>query len=280
VKVFISADIEGCTGLVSWSQCSRPDGKSYDYEFARRMMTHDVNSAIRGAWAAGAGEIVVKDSHGNSKNLLIDQLEPGVSLISGHGAGKDGMVTGIDESFDALFMVGYHAMAGTGSGVMEHTIIGGITGMWVNERPCGEIGLAAGVAGHYGVPLALITSDDLGCREAIDLIPGMETAVTKTGIGRYMANLDHPSYTGPKIEAAAADAIRKAKQIPPFRWDEPSTVRIAFGRSEQADKCELVPGVVREDGLTISFAGENYLEAHRMVWAMMSMQSAGLDAQW
>jgi len=76
VKVYISADIEGITGLVSWSQCSRPDGKSFDYTFARRMMSHDVNAAIRGARAAGATEIVVKDSHGNSKNLLIEDLGP------------------------------------------------------------------------------------------------------------------------------------------------------------------------------------------------------------
>src|SRR5687768_14334167 len=99
MKVYISADIEGITGLVSWSQCSRPDGSSYDYQFARRMMTHDVNAAVRGARAAGATEVVIKDSHGNSKNLLIDGLEPGVQLVSGHGSGTDGMMEGIDDTF-------------------------------------------------------------------------------------------------------------------------------------------------------------------------------------
>src|SRR5277367_1350336 len=108
MRVYISADIEGITGLVSWSQCSRPDGNSYDYPFARRMMTHDVNAAVRGARKGGATDIVIKDSHGNSKNLLIDELESGVHLVSGHGCGIDGMMEGIDAAFDAAMLVGYH----------------------------------------------------------------------------------------------------------------------------------------------------------------------------
>src|SRR5687768_10694745 len=150
MKVYISADIEGITGLVSWSQCSRPDGSSYDFPFARRMMSHDVNAAIRGARRAGATEVVVKDSHGNSKNLLIEDLEPDVKLISGHGSGIDGMMQGIDESFDAAMLVGYHAMACTTAGIMEHTITGGVHRMKVNGELCGEIGLSAAVAGRYG----------------------------------------------------------------------------------------------------------------------------------
>ena len=184
MKVYISADIEGITGLVSWSQCSRPDGNSYDYQFARRMMTHDVNAAVRGARAAGATEILIKDSHGNSKNLLIDMLEPGVRLISGHGSGTDGMMEGIDETFDAAMLVGYHGMAGATTGIMEHTITGGVHRIRVNGQLCGEIGLSAGVAGRYGVPLVMISSDAVGCREAADLITGIETATTKDGLGR------------------------------------------------------------------------------------------------
>ena len=95
MKVFISVDIEGATGVASFSQCSRPDGSSYDYPFARRMLTGDVNAAIRGARAAGATEVVVKDSHAICKNLLIDELERDTQLISGMGAGTLGMMEGI-----------------------------------------------------------------------------------------------------------------------------------------------------------------------------------------
>jgi len=163
MRVYISVDIEGITGLVSWSQCSRPDGKSFDYAFARRMMSHDLNAAIRGARRAGATEIVIKDSHGNSKNLLIEDLEPGVELISGHGAGRDGMMQGINATFDAALLVGYHARAGALGGIMEHTITGGIHRIIINGQEIGEIGLSAAAAGQYGVPLLAVTSDLAGC---------------------------------------------------------------------------------------------------------------------
>src|ERR1700733_200141 len=103
------------------------------------MMSHDVNAAIRGARAAGATQIVVKDSHGNSKNLLIDDLEPGIELVSGHGSGNDGMMMGIDDTFDAAMLIGYHAMAGTLGGIMEHTITGGVHRLWVNGILTGEM---------------------------------------------------------------------------------------------------------------------------------------------
>ncbi|MGV3617328.1 MAG: M55 family metallopeptidase [Fimbriimonas sp.] len=280
MKVYISADIEGITGLVSWSQCSRPDGLSYDYQFARRMMTHDVNAAIRGVRAAGATEVVVKDSHGNSKNLLIEDLEPGTRLVSGHGAGTDGMMQGVDETFDCALLVGYHAMAGTGGGVMEHTITGGVHRMWVNGVECGEIGLSAGVAGRYGVPLVMVSSDAAGCAEAAELMPGIETAVTKTGIGRYMADLKHPSETGPLIEEAARRAVARRKEIDPHRWDEPATIRVEFNRSEEADMGEKLLSVpTRVNGFTLEGQYGTYQEAHRVVWNLMAMSFEGIGSQ-
>lgn len=280
MKVFISADIEGITGLVSWSQCSRPDGKSFDYLFARRMMTHDVNAAIRGARAAGATEIVVKDSHGNSKNLLIEDLEPGVRLISGHGAGTDGMMMGIDATYDAAMLVGYHAMAGTLGGVMEHTITGGVHRLWVNGTESGEMGLSAGVAGRYGVPLVMVSSDAAGCAEAASLLPGIETAVTKTGLGRYMADLLPPDQTGPLIEAAAKRALGKVKKIKPHVWHEPSVVRVEFNRAEEADMgAKLLSVPRRVNGYTVEGTYPTYEEAHRVVWNLMAMSFEGIGSQ-
>ena len=156
MKVFISADIEGVTGMVAWSQCGRPNSEHFDFRWAREMMTHDINAAIRGCRAAGATEIVVKDSHGNSKNLLVSDLEDGVSLVSGTGSHVDGMMTGIDDSFDACMLVGYHGMAGTLHGIMEHTISGQVHRMWLNGMPAGEIAMSTGLAGHYGVPLVMV----------------------------------------------------------------------------------------------------------------------------
>lgn len=281
VRVYISADIEGCTGLVSWSQCSRPDGNSYDYPFARRMMTHDVNAAIRGAKRAGADTIVVKDSHGNSKNLLVDELEPGIRLISGHGnAGGsylDGMCQGISSDFDALFLVGYHAMAGTPNGIMEHTITGGIHRLWLNGVEAGEIALSAYTAGQYHVPLALITSDAAGCAEAQTLVPGVKTVSVKNGFSRYMGRCLPTEETGEMVEDAAFHAL--AQMPKPLTLNDPVEVRAEFNRTEQADLAARLPQSIREDGYTVKVAALSFVEAHRLVWLLVELSQAGLAVQ-
>jgi len=273
VNVFISVDIEGITGLVSWSQCSRPDGGSYDYQFARRMMTHDVNAAIRGARSAGASRVVVKDSHGNSKNLLIEDLEPGVELISGHGSGRDGMMEGIDSSFDAAFLVGYHAGAGTAGGMMEHTYTGRSHRLFINDAEIAEMGLAAGTAGRYGVPLVFVSSDDKGCAEASALIPGITTVTTKFGFGRYMGRLLHPSETGPAIEAGAAAALRGLTA--PWLPSEPCVVRLEVNRTEDADWAARIPGVRRLDGYSVEVSAETYEDAQSWAVVLLSVGSLG-----
>lgn len=279
MNVFISVDIEGITGLVSWSQCGRPNSEHYDFGFARRMMTHDLNAAIRGARKAGAERILIKDSHGNSKNLLIDELEPGVELVSGHGSGIDGMMQGIDDTFDAALLVGYHAMAGTEGGIMEHTITGGVHRLTVNGKPCGEMGLSAGVAGRYGIPTVFVSSDVAGCREFEQLVPGAKTVAVKEGFGRYMGRLLHPSVTGEAIEKGVEEALRNRAAIAPVRWQEPAKVRVEFNRAEEADMGAKLPNVVRVDGYAIEAERDSYLEAHRIVWNLVAMSFQGIAAQ-
>lgn len=269
-------------------------------------MTHDVNAAIRGAREGGATSIVIKDSHGNSKNLLIDELEPGVELVSGHGNGDDGMMQGVDASFDAAFLVGYHAKAGTRAAVMEHTITGGIHRLFVNGQETGEIGLSAGVAGHYGVPLVLITSDLAGCREAAALLPGVRTVPVKEGIGRYMARALHPSETGPAIEAAAREAlqalaekkgvralpagtepgliaqteiVRSEGGLTLHRWEEPTEILVEFNRAEEADMGEKATGWERVDGYSIRATFPSYRLAHRGIWNLVALSFQGIGAQ-
>lgn len=260
MRVYISADIEGCTGVVTWKQCGAPDGTHPDWAFARRMMTHDVNAAIRGARAGGATEIVVKDSHNVSLNLLIDELEPGVELISGSRPGPDGMMEGINDSFDRCFLVGYHGMAGTRDGVMEHTISGRVHRLWVNGVETGEMGLSAFAAGQYGVPLVFASSDDKGCVEAAGLVPGIETAVTKFGMGRFMARLRHPSVVGAEIEEGARRAMRL--DLKPVVCAGVAAVRIEFNRGEEVDQASELAGWGRVGNYVIEQEFRDWESAH------------------
>lgn len=278
MKVYLSADIEGITGLVSWAQCGRPNSDHFDYRWARERMTADVNAAIRGAKAGGATEVVVKDSHGNSKNLLIDSLEPGTQLISGWGSTTGGMMAGIDRSFAAALLVGYHAMAGTLGGIMEHTLTGNIHRMKINGMLAGEIGLSAAVAGCFDVPIVMISSDQAGCEEAANLLSGISTAAVKTGFGRYMGHCLHPSESEALIFEAARKGVESASALDPWLPESPTTVQIEFNRSEEADHAARLHGTRRTDAYTIEVTGDTWAEVHRMVWAVVGAGGVGASA--
>ncbi len=278
MRVFISADMEGISGLVSWSQCGRPNSNHYDFAYARERMTADVNAAIRGAIAAGASEVVVKDSHGNSKNLLASDLEGHAQLISGMGARQGGMMVGIDRTFTAALLVGYHAMAGTPSAIMEHTMTGYVHRMWINGALAGEIALSAAVAGCFDVPIVMVSSDEAGCQEASSLLPGIITCSTKQGYGRYMGKLVHPEESVRQIQEAARQGVEKASMLDPWLPDLPATLRLEFNRSEEADAAVQLIGVRRLDGYTVEYTGDSWAEVHQAAWQMIHYADLGHNA--
>ena len=241
-------------------------------------MTHDVNAAVEGAIQGGAREVWVKDSHGNSKNLLIDKLHPRAILVSGQGTSDvDGMMNGIDASFDLAFLVGYHARAGTVNGVMEHTITGGIHRLWMNGEECGEIGLSAGVAGRYGVPIGLVVSDRAGTHEAMALIEGLTAWSTKEGTGRYMARLNPLEENRERIAEMARFAV-ESRQAKPYVFEGPTDLRIEFNRAEEADMTARLPGLHRHDGYTVDGTFPTFEDAHRLIWCAVEMSFRGLAA--
>ena len=275
MKVYISVDIEGATGVVSFSQCGRPDAEHFDYAFARRMLTLDVNAAIRGFRRAGATEVVVKDSHATCKNLLIDELEPGTQLISGFGAGNDGMMDGIDPSFSACALIGYHGMAGAEKALMDHALVGGLYRFWVNGAEAGEIAVSAAIAGAYGVPTLLVTSDEVGCREAVECLPGVRTFSTKVGFGRFMGQLAHPSTIAPGIEGAAHEALKDAESCRPYAIDGAVTMRVEFRTVEEADLAAQLENVDRLNGYTLEWTRSSFLAAHRAALSVFNMSIQG-----
>ncbi|MCC6402827.1 MAG: M55 family metallopeptidase [Fimbriimonadaceae bacterium] len=261
MRVLISADMEGCTGVATWGQCGGPAIAKHDWEFARRMMTHDVNSAIRGAHTAGAAHVVVKDSHGSGKNLLVDELEPGTELISGNCWMEDGMVQGVAEDHAAAVLVGYHARAGTPHAVMEHTMVDGVHRLWVNGTEAGEIYLAIATCASRGVPVVAIVSDAAGCHEAKELVPSIHAAVTKHGMGRYLARLLHPDSTGRLIRDQVRDGVLAATR-PSFEVGAKQEIKLETKSTEQADAIAEIEGWKRSDGYTLTSEWPDWSVAH------------------
>lgn len=206
MQIYISADMEGITGLVDALDV-QPGGS--DYERGRVMMTEDVNAAVRGALAAGATRVLVNDAHGPMRNLLPDLLHPAAHLVRGRPKAM-GMLEGLDGRFDAAICVGYHARAGA-LGVMSHSFMGHeIEDMWLDEYAVGEIGLVHATAAALGVQVVLLTGDDAACAEIADWDPGVTTVAVKRARDRFAAELRPVPEARKAIEAAASAALQAA----------------------------------------------------------------------
>lgn len=239
------------------------------------MLHHDVNAAIRGVRAAGATRVVVKDSHATCKNLLVADLEPGTELISGFGAITDGMMDGVDETFDAALLIGYHGMAGRTRAMMDHALVGGLHRFWVNGTECGEIAVSAAAAGAYGVPTVLVTGDDQTCAETAETVLGAATYCTKTGMGRYMGQLRHPSETGAGIEEAARKAFERRDEVSPFQFLGEIEMEAEFRTTEEADLVSTMEGIQRLSGYRVRWRRSDFLTAHRAMLAVFNMSIQG-----
>jgi D-amino peptidase len=255
VKVFISADLEGASGVFSHSQLARG---SAGVAAARASLRDDVAAAIDGCLAAGADEIVVCDGHGLGDDLAAGAFPPQASLV----AGADGplwMMGGIDGSFDAALLVGYHAMAGTRAALLDHTFAAEVFRIRVDDLiEVGEVGLNAAIAGAFGVPVVFVSGDDKLAAEAEALLPGVRTAVVKDALSRDAARLLAPGVARSRLRDGVEEALRAAERPAALVWDE-MPLRVVFTRCDHCDAAAACPGVQRVDGRTIRIEGPDYL---------------------
>ncbi|MBM4160992.1 MAG: hypothetical protein FJ217_07825 [Ignavibacteria bacterium] len=269
LKVFISVDMEGITGVVHGDQTG---AGGHDYNMARKWMTADANAAILGALDAGATEIIVNDSHGDQRNLLLSELHPAATLIAGSPKPM-GMMQGIDGTFDAVMFVGYHAKAGTVDGVLDHTISGAaVYSIRINGIEMPELGINALVAGQHNVPVVLITGDKAVCEQAKEILDDkIVTAQVKEGIGRYAAKNLSSERAQQLIRQQAKAAMEKRKEIKPYKLNPPYRFELAYVRSSQADNAMFVPGIKRLNARTIGFQTEDYITGYRLLRGAISL---------
>lgn len=264
MKVFISVDIEGISGYVHWKQS---DGDSPVLKEARDLMAGEANAAIAGAFDGGATEVLVADSHGNQRNMPPLDLDPRARFIYGHTKPLS-MMQGIDESFDACILIGYHAAAGQ-NGVLSHTYDGTVCAARLNGMIGGEITINSALAGYFGVPVAMVTGDSSACREAESVIPGVTTVAVKSPITRYSADCLNPKSAREKIRAAAAQALGKVGELEPFTLEPPVRFELAFNHVGFADRACLMPGTSRLDPITVGYQSDDYITAYKGFLTML-----------
>jgi len=268
VKVLISVDMEGISGVATRRETATGwpagAGKGNDYERARAWMTADANAAIAGACESGATEVVVVDAHDGMLNLIWEALDPRADLIRGYENRSGAMIEGIDSSCGAVFFVGYHARAADGRGVLSHTFTGPDT-LWdvrLNGVPASEARFNAALAGQYGVPVALVTGDDVICEETRSWLPHVETAVVKYAIDRFTARCLAQPAALERIRSAAARAIQGANAMPPFRLTLPIKLEMVLGDSSMAAAAASIPGVERCDERTVVYVADSARAAY------------------
>jgi D-amino peptidase len=260
LKVFISVDMEGITGVVNGDDASR-DGKDYDY--FRQTMTREANAAIEGALAAGASEIIVRDSHGTALNLLPEMLNRNSKLLRDWSEGPMYMMEGIDESFDAAIFVGYHARAGTTNGVLDHTSSGNVTDVSINGISMPETGYNALMAGYHNVPVVFVAGDKAVCDQAEELLGTVETVAVKEGIGAAALNL-HPEVAREQIRAGVERALRNLDDYEPYKLRPPYTLVLTLKTEQDIYRgAALYPGAQRTGDWELTYVADDVMEIIR-----------------
>lgn len=267
LKVFISVDMEGITGLVHGDQVGR--GGS-DYQMARKWMTDEANAAIQGAVDAGATEIVVNDSHGDMRNLILVDLHPAATLITGSPKPLS-MMQGIDASFDAAVFVGYHPREGTIDGVLDHTMSGGtVYYVKVNGVEMPELGLNSLIAGYYNVPVVFIAGDKAVCDQAKELLGDkIVTVPVKEGIGKRAAKSMPLKKAHETIRQQVKSAIERRKEMRVYKQNAPFRFEMAYFRSSQAEAPALIPGVKRINAKTLQYESNDFVEGFKLMRALI-----------
>ena len=265
MKIYVLADLEGTTGVVREEQTS---ADSPEYREACSLLTGDVNAAVEGAVQAGAGDIVVNDLHGarGGFNLVLEELHPHAKCIT--GGPRIYRLSLLDRSIDAALMVGYHAMAGTGGAVLEHTMsTKAIDEVRINDVRVGEIGIDASVLGCFDIPIVLVT----GCRkttdEARNLLGTIEVVAVKEGLTRHSALCLPPTKTRSLIKEASAKALQCLDDYKPLKFNPPYKVEIEYTHPTYADRYEKDPLAEMVDARTVRFRGQDLLRVmHNIGW--------------
>ena len=269
VRIYISADMEGLAGAVTDEQLG-PDG--FEYQRFREFMTAEVIAAIDAAKAAGATDILVGDSHGNGQSLLIDRLPEDVMVVRSWPRPL-GMMDGIDDDFDGVIFLGYHSSTSNSRGVRAHTMSSAnVTELRLNGIAMSEGGLNAAIAGHFGVPVILVTGDDVAVAETQVIVGNVEGAVVKWARGFHSARTLTPAAAREVIRTRVASAISRIDEFEPYVLETPIEVELSLKHYRPVELLGYLPNVERISSHTVRFMAEDMEEVSRFLTFVLNFR--------
>jgi len=262
LKIYISADMEGVVGAVTSEQLG-PQG--FEYARFREFMTQEVNAAIEAAFEAGATEIVVSDSHGNGQNLLIEKLPKNILLVRAWPRPLM-MMQGIDETFAGAIFIGYHTATTNSQGVRAHTISSArLADVRLKGISVSEAGLNAAIAGHFNVPVIMISGDDAVVKETQALLGDVEGAVVKWASGFHSAKTIMPEASYALIREKVKKAIGRIKDFKPYKLASPIQLDVRFKNYRPSEVLAYLSIVERTDAHSIRFTGKDMIEVSKFL---------------
>src|SRR5437868_3193761 len=260
MKLFLSTDFEGTSGVVAWEQIIEGNP---EYEQGRQLLTDEVNAVITGAAQGGATQFVVNDSHHYMRNLHPQDLRGHATLITGKHKPLY-MMQGLDASFDGVCFVSYHGSIGAEHAVLSHTYNpGAIWEVRINGEVVGESGINALVAAHYGVPIIFVSGDEVTIQEAETVAPEAEMVVVKQSLSRFAAANVHPTVACELLHAGAERAVRNLAAMLPPQFSLPVTLEITFLVADMAEMATWIRGVERSASRTVKVVSEDLLDLYR-----------------
>lgn len=255
LKVFVSVDMEGLTGVVREDEVRR--GKP-DYEYFREVMTREANAAVEGAIAAGATEVLVRDTHGGMNHLLPELLDKRARLVKGETHPQSMMVSmeGFDGTYDAVVLIGYHAPAGYPNSILPHTMSGNVVDFRINGVSLSEASYSALIAGLHDVPVVMLSGDKAACDEARRTLGrDLEIVAVKEALNGGAISV-HPEVARTMIRAAVERGVRNRAQFRPYKLSAPYTANLKV--KEQGP---LMPGAFLNERGEIEFRSPDLLKA-------------------
>lgn len=255
IKAYISIDMEGVAGIATFDQVIRG---GFGYQRAQELMTGEANAAIAGAFDGGASEVIINDSHGTMDNLLHELLDPRARVVFGSPKAQC-MAEGLSPDCDVALFIGYHAPAGA-NGVLAHTFSSHFTEVRINGAVVSEAEVNALYATSVGVPVGLLTGDDVICRIAQERMSGIATSEVKIAHGYTATNSLAPSVARDAIRAAAERAVRDAGSLTLPSLAELFVVGVDMPTPMAAELAMSIPGTVRTSDrgveCTVTSAGD------------------------
>jgi D-amino peptidase len=259
MKIYISADIEGVTGATDWNETDKAHASFTEFS---EQMTAEVAAACQGALAAGASEILVKDAHWTGRNLLAARLPRQARLVRGWMSDPYAMMAGLDESFDAALMIGYHSRAGSAGSPLAHTMSGRVVYVKINGLPVAEFTINSYTAAWLGVPVVFLSGDAALCQDASAFLPGLTTVAVKEGIGEATVNI-HPELAVERIRDSVEQALKgdlgRCRVPLPAHFE----VELRYKDHAPARQISFYPGAKLLEPHVVQFAAEDYFEVLR-----------------